>query len=62
MECEKLISKSKSTLVGFACLIDRSTKKTLKITRKKIVSQVKLNVPTYKKSNLPKSLKELGNL
>ena len=26
---------------------------------KKIVSQVKLNVPTYKKSNLPKSLKEL---
>ncbi len=59
LECEKLISKSKSTLVGFACLIDRSTKKTLKITRKKIVSQVKLNVPTYKKSNLPKSLKEL---
>tara|TARA_B100000941_G_C28161941_1_gene377821 strand:- start:64 stop:504 length:441 start_codon:yes stop_codon:yes gene_type:complete len=59
LECEKLINKSKSTLVGFACLIDRSTKNTLKIKRKKIVSQVKLNVPIYKNSNLPKSLKKL---
>ena len=59
LECEKLINKSKSTLVGFACLIDRSTKNTLKIKRKKIVSQVKINVPIYKNSNLPKSLKKL---
>ena len=58
MECVKLIKKSKATLVGFASIIDRSTKKTLKI-KKKIVSQLKINVPTYKKNNLPKELDKI---
>ena len=44
----RLIKNSKSKLVGFACIIDRSNKKQLKI-KKKIISQVKLNIPTYKK-------------
>ena len=56
MECVKLIKKSKAKLVGFASIIDRSTKKTLKIKRKKIISHLKINVPTYKKNNLPKNL------
>jgi orotate phosphoribosyltransferase len=56
MECVKLINKSKAKLVGFASIIDRSTKKTLKIKRKKIISHLKINVPTYKKNNLPKNL------
>ena len=56
MECVKLIKKSKANLVGFASIIDRSTKKTLKIKRKKIISHLKINVPTYKKNNLPKNL------
>ena len=56
MECVKLIKKNKAKLVGFASLIDRSTKKKLKI-KKKIVSHLKINVPTYKKSELPKHLK-----
>ena len=56
MECVKLIKKSKAKLVGFASIIDRSTKKSLKIKRKKIISHLKINVPTYKKNNLPKSL------
>ena len=30
---------------------------TLKIKRKKIVSQVKLKIPTYKEKNIPESLK-----
>ena len=34
MECVKLIKKSKATLVGFAAIIDRSTKKSLKIKKK----------------------------
>ena len=34
MECVKLIKKSKATLVGFAAIIDRSTKKNLKIKKK----------------------------
>ena len=40
LECAKLISKSRSSLIGFACIIDRSNKKQLKI-KKKIISQVK---------------------
>ena len=48
LECVKLIKKSKAKLLGFACIIDRSNKKTLKI-KSKLVSQIKLNIPTYKK-------------
>ncbi len=57
LECVRLIKKNKAKIVGFACLIDRSNKKSLKIKNKKIISQVKLNIPTFKKKNLPKSLK-----
>ena len=59
LECVNLIKKSKAKILGFACLIDRSNKKNLKIKNKKIISQVKINVPTYKKNNLPTSLKNL---
>ena len=58
LECVKLIKKLGAKLAGFACIIDRSNNKTLKI-KKKIVSQVKLNIPTYKKSNLPSNLKNI---
>ena len=56
MECVKLIDKAKAKLVGFASIIDRSTKKSLKI-KKKIVSHLKIEVPTYKYNQLPKNLK-----
>jgi len=56
LECVKLINKSKAKLLGFACIIDRSAKKNLKI-KKKIVSHLKIDVPTYKKNKLPKYLK-----
>mgnify|MGYP001207493943 FL=1 len=58
MECVKLISKSKAKLIGFASIIDRSTKKTLKI-KKKIISHMKIDVPTYKKKDLPNLLKSI---
>ena len=58
LECIKLIKKSKAKLIGFACIIDRSNKKTLKI-KNKIVSQVKINVPTFTKNNLPDYLKKI---
>ena len=58
LECVKLIKQSKAKLVGFACIIDRSNKKDLKI-KKKIISQVKIKIPTYKKNNLPNNLKNL---
>jgi orotate phosphoribosyltransferase len=56
MECLKLIEKSKASVVGFASIIDRSTKKTLKI-KKKIISHLKVIVPTYKKNQIPEELK-----
>jgi orotate phosphoribosyltransferase len=59
MECAKLITKAKGKLVGFASIIDRSTHKTLKI-KKKIVSHLKINVPTYKHNRLPKELKSIS--
>ena len=58
MECVKLIKKAKASLVGFASIIDRSTKKNLKI-KKNIVSQLKIDVPTFKKDKLPKKLKSI---
>ena len=59
LECVKLIKKSKAKVLGFACLIDRSSNKTLKIKKNKIISQIKLNVPVYKKINLPTYLKKI---
>ncbi len=58
MECVKLIKKSKATLIGFASIIDRSSKKSLKI-KKKIVSQLKIDVPTFKKDKIPMNLKSI---
>ena len=34
LECVKLIKKSGATFVGFACIIDRSNNKNLKIKKK----------------------------
>ena len=58
LECVSLIKKAKAKLAGFACIIDRSNKKSLKI-KKKIVSQMKIKVPTYKKNKLPFFLKSI---
>ena len=58
MECVKLVTKSKAKLMGFASIIDRYTNKTLKI-KKKIISHMKIDVPTYKKNKLPKLLRSI---
>ena len=58
MECVKLIKKAKASLVGFASIIDRSSKKSLKIN-KKIISHIKINIPTFKHNHLPKELKSI---
>ena len=58
LECVQLINKSKASLVGFASIIDRSTKKTLKI-KQKIISHLKIDVPTYKPGKLPSELKKI---
>ena len=58
LECVKLINKAKAKLIGFATIIDRSNKKSLRI-KNKIISHLKIEVPTYKKNQLPLSLKSI---
>ena len=54
IECSKLITLNNASIVGYACIIDRSNEKS--VIRGKIISQVQLNIPTYSKDNLPKEL------
>ena len=54
IECSKLVKVNGANIVGYACIIDRSDGKTE--INDKIISQIKLNIPTYKKENLPKEL------
>tara|TARA_B100000900_G_scaffold407720_1_gene420844 strand:+ start:572 stop:1159 length:588 start_codon:yes stop_codon:yes gene_type:complete len=58
LECVKLIKKYKAKLLGFASIIDRSEKKSLKI-KTAIISHLKIDVPTFSKDNLPVSLKKI---
>ena len=58
LECLKIIKKAGAKLIGFACIIDRSNKKTLKI-KQKIVSHMKIEVPTFNKNKLPSKLKSI---
>ena len=59
LECARLVKKFKSKVVGYACLINRSSKPSLKIKDKNIVSQIKLEIPTHKKNDLPIELKKI---
>ena len=58
LECSKLVSSSNAKIVGYACIIDRSNGQSN--IKDKIVSQVQLNIPTYKKENLPKELQSIN--
>ena len=54
LECSKLVTNAGAEIVGYACIIDRSKNKSL--IKEKIVSQIELDIPTYTKDKLPKSL------
>ncbi len=54
LECSKLITNAGANIIGYACIIDRS--KGSSLIKSKIISQIKLDIPTYTKDNLPKSL------
>ena len=58
LECLKLIKKAGAKFIGFACIIDRSNKKTLKI-KQKIISHMKIKVPTFNKNKLPSKIKSI---
>ena len=58
LECVKLIKKANAKLLGFASIINRSSKKSLKI-KTKIVSHLKIDVPVYSSNQLPDTLKSI---
>ena len=57
LECSELVSSNGGILIGYACIIDRTNDKS-KI-KDKIISQIKLNFPTFSKDNLPKELSSI---
>jgi len=59
LECAKLVKKFKSSVVGYSCIIDRSNYKSIKIKKKKIISQVKLHAPLHNLKNLPINLRKI---
>ncbi len=54
LECSKIVEDNNAIIVGYACLIDRSNGKSA--IKEKIVSQIKIDIPTYTEKNLPKNL------
>ena len=54
LECSKIVEDNNAIIVGYACLIDRSNGKS--VIKEKIISQVKIDIPTYTEKNLPKNL------
>ena len=57
LECTKIVAENKSQLAGFACIIDRSNAECL--IKEKIISQIKIDIKTFHKNDLPKHLKNL---
>ena len=57
LECSRLVDKAGAKLVGYACIIDRSSGKSS--IKENIISQIELDIPTYTKENLPKSLSSI---
>ena len=58
LECSKLVNTAEALIVGYACIIDRSKDQSL--IKSKIISQIKLDIPTYTKDNLPKNLSAIA--
>ncbi len=57
LECSQIISENKANLIGYACIIDRSNEEIL--IKDKIISQIKFEIKTYDKENLPENLKKI---
>ena len=58
LECADMLNKLNGNVIGYACIIDRSNDKSL--IKKSFVSQIKIEIPTYNKDELPDHLKKLN--
>ena len=54
LESAELIKSARAEILGYACLINRSNGKSK--LEKKIISQVEINISSYKENELPDSL------
>jgi len=57
LECSNIVKDHNSNLVGYACIIDRSNDDVL--IKGEIISQIKINIETYKKDELPSELEKI---
>ena len=57
LECSKLVEEQGGEVIAYACIIDRSNGKSE--IKKKIISQVEINIPVYKENDLPKNLSSI---
>ena len=57
LECSELIQEAEASIVAYACIIDRSNGNSN--IKKKIISQIELDIPTYDKDKLPKDLSSI---
>ena len=58
LECSEIIKKNNSKPIGYACIIDRST--TNSLIKDKIISQIKIEIETFKQNELPAELKKIA--
>jgi len=56
-ECAEIVEKYRANLLGYACIIDRTSKNI--VINNKIVSLLKLEIKTFKANKLPDKLKKI---
>ena len=60
IECSKLVNDNNASLVGYACIIDRSNDEAL--IKNNIVAQLKFNIKTFKENELPLDLQSIKSV
>ena len=58
LECSKLVTDNGGKVIGYACIIDRSSDD-IKI-KSKIISQMRIIIETFSEDNLPLDLKKIS--
>ena len=57
LECSNIVRMSKANLVGYACIIDRSSNSVS--IKNKIVSQMQFNIETFSEDEIPEDLRKI---
>ena len=57
LECSNIVKMSKANLVGYACIIDRSSNSVS--IKDKIVSQIQFNIETFSEDEIPEDLRKI---